>query len=299
MKKILITGGLGFVGSNLISKLELLKSVKINVIDKDKSKIFQNKKINLIRGDILDEKILGIASKNCDTIFHFAALTNIQDSLKNPKKYFLNNLIGTTNVVNAAIKNNSNLIFASSAAVYPLNVKKKISENYEFYPSNAYGLSKKLAEEYILSNKKKIKNFTIFRFFNIYGKRNTNKNYSGVITEFIKNTKKNKKMIINNGGKQVRDFINVDDVVQLCIEAANKKTNTVVNLGTGVPVRILDLAKTIKKIFKKGKIKISKKRKNHGDARFSCANIKLLEKNFPNIKFLNIENGLKKTISEK
>ena len=106
-------------------------------------------------------------------------------------------------------------------------------------------------------------------------------------------------MIINNGGRQVRDFINIDDVVKSCIRAANKRTNKIINLGTGAPVCILDLAKIIQKILKKGKIKISRKRKNHGDARFSCANIKLLEKNFPNIKLLNIEDGLKKTISEK
>ena len=164
MKNILITGGLGFIGTNLINKLQNKKGINIKVIDNNTKKKIKNKKIKLTYGDVLDKKLVSKISNNCDTIYHFAALTDVRDSLKYPKKYLLNNYIGTINIVNAAIKNKSNLIFASSAAVYPLNIKEKINEKIDFYPSNSYGLSKKLSENYIIRKKKRSKN-TLFLDF--------------------------------------------------------------------------------------------------------------------------------------
>ncbi len=297
MKNILITGGLGFIGTNLIDRIQNIKNINIKVVDNNKKKKFKNKRIELIHGDILDKKLIIKASNGCDTIYHFAALTNVRDSLKYPNKYFSNNYIGTINLVNAAIKNKSNLIFASSAAVYPLDIKNKINEKIDFYPSNSYGLSKKLSENYILSKKKELKKFTIFRFFNVYGKRNINKNYSSVIPTFIKIAKQNKSMKVNNGGNQTRDFIHVSDVVEVCFKAGLVSTNKIINLGTGTATKIVVLAKSVKKILKKGKI--SKGDQVLNDAKYSCANIGKLKKYFKKKKFINIENGLRNIINGK
>ena len=167
MKNILVTGGAGFIGSSLISFLKK-KNFKIKIFDKKISRKFKNyKNIESIKGDILDYVTLEKISSGCDTIYHFAALTNVQESSVKQKKYILNNYIGTVNVVKVCIKFNLNLIFASSAAVYPLNISKnKINEKVSFFPNNTYGLTKKLSEEYILNCKNELKKFTIFRFFN-------------------------------------------------------------------------------------------------------------------------------------
>ncbi len=297
MKNILITGGLGFIGTNLINKLQNKKGINIKVIDNNTKKKIKNKKIKLTYGDVLDKKLVSKISNNCDTIYHFAALTDVRDSLKYPKKYLLNNYIGTINIVNAAIKNKSNLIFASSAAVYPLNIKEKINEKIDFYPSNSYGLSKKLSENYIIRKKKKIKKYTIFRFFNVYGKKNDKSNYSSVIPTFIKIAKQNKSMKINNGGNQTRDFIHVNDVAEVCIKAGSTNTKKLINLGTGKSIKIIALAKLIKKILNTGKI--SKGKKVLNDAKYSCANTNRLKKYFKKKNFINIKNGLQNIIYEK
>jgi UDP-glucose 4-epimerase len=270
MKNILITGGTGFVGSNLVSFLKK-KNFNINILDKKISRKFKHyKNVKLIKGDILDYNILEKLSIGCDTIYHFAALTNLQESLKKQKKYILNNYLGTVNVVKVSIKFNLNLIFASSAAVYPLNInKRKINERISFFPTNIYGLTKKLCEEYILNCKNELKKFTIFRFFNIYGKNQTGKinNYSSVIPKFINLAKMNQTLELYNKGQQSRDFIYIDDIINLCFKAGLKPANCILNLGSGKSIKILKIADYIKNIIKKGIIVNGTEKENY--AKFS------------------------------
>ena len=129
MKKALVTGGAGFVGSNLVNKL-IEKKIETIVIDNLSSgkKKNLNKKAKFIKGNILNKNLLTKISKNCDVIFHLAAMTNIQESIKDPKNCIKCNIEVTLNVIDACLKNNSKLVFASSSAVYPLQGKKKFDE---------------------------------------------------------------------------------------------------------------------------------------------------------------------------
>ena len=300
MKNILITGGAGFIGINLVLFLKK-KKFHVKIFDKKISRKFNNyKNIISIKGDILDYVSLEKISSSCDTIYHFAALTNVQESLEKKKKYILNNYIGTINVVKVCIKFNLNLIFASSAAVYPLNInKKKINEKVCFFPNNTYGLTKKLSEEYILNCKNELKKFTIFRFFNVYGKKQFGKinNYSSVIPKFIELAKNNKTLELYNRGYQSRDFVYIDDVIDLCFKAGLKPANCILNLGSGKSIKIFKLANYIKKIIKSGKIVIGKDKEN--DAKYSCADNNKLDKYFLKRNFISIKQGLKKIINDR
>ena len=296
MKNVLITGGLGFIGKKLCNLL-VKENIKVTLFDKKNSNIKNSKILKFINGDILNFELLNKVASNCDTIFHFAAYTNVQESLKFPKKYYLNNFIGTANVVEICIKNNLNLVFSSSAAVYPLNIKKKISEHFSHYPTNPYGLTKKLSEDYIISNKERLKKFSILRFFNVYGKKQmTSNHYSSVIPKFISRAKTNDKMTINNSGKQKRDFIYIDDLVNICKLAAQNPSNSILNVGTGQSTSVIKLANMIKKILGKGKISKGKKIKN--DALNSCANIKYLKKIYNINNFTTLEKGLRNIIND-
>ncbi len=166
MKKIIVTGGAGFVGSYLVREFTK-KNYKVIVVDNlsEGKKRAIDKKAHFFKKDILDKKFLFKISKNCDAIFHLAAMTNIQKSIRYPKKCMEINLKGTKNVVDACILNNCNLIFASSSAVYPINYKKKITESIKTNPLSPYGISKREAEKFILLRKKKTSSVFNFKIF--------------------------------------------------------------------------------------------------------------------------------------
>ena len=150
MKKALITGGAGFIGSNLCEFL-LKKKYKVNVIDDLSSGNKANlpKKVNFFLGDINNKKVLYKSSRNCSVIFHLAAKSILQESLKNPYECIKTNILGTGNIIERGINNKSKIIFASSCAVYPLNLNKKLRETDICNAETPYGQSKITCENLI------------------------------------------------------------------------------------------------------------------------------------------------------
>ena len=172
---------------------------------------------------------------------------SVSDSISNPNETIDINVNGTISILEACSLNNvSNFVFASSAAVYGDPLKLPLSEDHPTNPLSPYGASKlvgeKLASLYVIS--KKIKNGTSLRFFNIYG-QGQNAEYAGVITKFAERLHHGLPPIIYGDGNNTRDFISVNDVVNAILLSlkANKAESTVINIGTGMPISINELAK--------------------------------------------------------
>ena len=297
MKRILVTGGAGFIGSNLVNKL-IENKFEVNVLDNlstgDKKNI--NKKSNFIKGDIRDKKILKKALSNCDIVYHLAAKTNIQESIANPSECIEINVTGTANIIEICLARKIKIIFASSCSLYPLNYSKKISENVIINPTTPYAMSKYLSEELLnFYSKKNALETCILRCFNVYGKNQNSKSfYSAVIPKFIKNAHQKKNLILNNSGSQKRDFIYVDDVVSAYIDCGLKKIKGTYNIGFGNSISIRSLANIVIKIVKKGKIKNGPNLSF--DAKYSCANILLAKKKFNFNPKIKLEEGIKKIL---
>lgn len=299
MKKVLITGGAGFIGSNLCNYL-LKKKFNITVFDNLSSGRISNipKKIKFFKIDIRNKNLLKKHFKKFNFVVHLAAMPILQQAINNPEECIDINLIGTQNIIEFCLKKNSKLIFASTCAVYPLNLKKKAEENDSDKLSNPYSISKFACENLInfYVQQKKLKS-VVLRFFNVYGdKQNPDSQYSGVIAKFIKNSKKNLNLELYNNGEQKRDFINVDDVCKAIYKSFNYKNFDIFNVGTGHEVKIKDLAKIIIKYSKKGKIK--KGKKTNFDAMYSCANINKIKRKMNFSPKITLEKGIKNLINE-
>ena len=299
MKKILITGGAGFIGSNLC-KFLLKKNFDITVFDNLSSGKLSNipKKIKFFKVDIRSKNLLKKYFKNFDFVIHLAAMPILQQAIDNPKECIDINLIGTQNILEFCLKKKSKLIFASTCAVYPLDLNFKAKENASGKLRNPYSISK-FASENLISfyvHQNKLKSI-ILRFFNVYGKgQNPDSQYSAVIAKFIKNSKENSNLELYNGGDQKRDFINVNDVCEAIYKSLKYKKFDIFNVGTGRAVKIKDLAKTIVKYSKKGKIK--KGKKTNFDAMYSCANIEKIREEMRFIPKISLEKGIKNLIDE-
>lgn len=295
MKKILVTGGAGFIGSHLVNKL-IEKNFEVNVLDNLSTGSIKNvnKKSNFIKGDIRDKKILKKAIKNCKIVYHLAAKTHLQESIINPSECIEINVTGTANIIEICLIKKIKIIFASSCSLYPLNYPKKISENVITNPITPYAMSKFLCEKLLnfYSNRSKLET-CILRCFNVYGKNQNSKSfYSAVIPKFIKNACKNKNLILNNGGTQKRDFVHVDDVVDAYIDCGlKKKIIGTYNIGSGNSISIKRLANIIVKIAKSGKIKRGPTL--DFDAKYSCANISLAKNKFNYSTKVKLEEGIK------
>jgi UDP-glucose 4-epimerase len=249
-KQILVTGGAGFIGFHLCRKLTDIGS-NVTIYDNLSSGKLQNvkdvPKAKFTKADILNLKQLCNTEKH-DIIYHLAAQVVVPYSMENPTEDFETNARGTLNVLEKARKDDSRLIFASSAAIYGNPTTMPTPETYGFHPFSCYGLSKVVGEEYcqMYANQYGL-DITIFRFANVYGSR-----CHGVINDFLdKLTKNPNKLEIIGTGQQSRDFVHVSDVVEALQSAAlNERTfGQTYNLGFGKTTKIIDLAKMILKIL--------------------------------------------------
>ena len=180
--------------------------------------------------------------KNVDGIFHQAALTVVQDSLKKPQEYQDVNVSGTENIFKLAKEYGLKVVFASSSSVYGHKENMPIRENAERKPINPYGKTK-LDDEYLFEKYSNLGVSIIgLRYFNIFGKGQTLA-YSGVITKFLDRIRESKPPIIFGDGSQIRDFVFVGDVVRANLTCMNNKSsNFLINIGSGKATSILQLA---------------------------------------------------------
>ena len=245
--KSLITGGAGFIGSNLVDHL-LKQGHQVTVLDNfctgRKSNLEHVKnKINIIDIDISKEsEELAKTFNNIDWVFHLAGLADIVPSITNPTSYFETNVTGTLNVLEASKKSNiKKFIYAASASCYGVPAKYPTNESSEIKTEYPYALSKFLGEQLVLHWAKvyKMKNISL-RFFNVYGPRSrTTGAYGAVFGVFLAQKLANKELTIVGDGKQTRDFIHVFDVVEAIIQIAEKgKSGQSYNLGGGKEVSV-------------------------------------------------------------
>jgi UDP-glucose 4-epimerase len=242
--KVMVTGGAGFIGFHLSKTLSSLTD-DLTIYDNLSSGKMENVQdvptAKFVKGDILDLKTL-LAQEKMDLIYHLAAQVVVPYSMENPIEDFDTNAKGTLCVLEKARKDDSKVVFASSAAVYGNPPVFPTPESYGFHPFSCYGLSKVVGEEYCQMYREQYGlDIVITRFANVYGSR-----CHGVIHDFLDKLVKNPdKLEIIGTGQQCRDFVHVSDVVDALVKAGTIESavGEVYNLGFGKTVSILELAK--------------------------------------------------------
>lgn len=301
--RILVTGGAGFIGSHLSERLAS-SGHQVIILDNLENGTLNNirhikNNLRVIRGDILNYSIVQSIVKDIDVIYHLAARVTVRDSFSGRSEYEKVNIQGTKTILDAARRQGvKKFFFASSAAVYGNTANIPICETAIPAPLSPLGKTKLQAEKLCLQAKSKGLPVTIFRFFNAYGPRQ-NEKYENVITRFTQDFLSNSPTIIYGDGKQTRDFIFIQDLIDiylkiLVLPASNINT---FNVGRGKEISILKLYRSIQKLFtNKNKI-IRYVIKQPGDINRSCACICQAEKYLGFSPTTTLMNGLKKTIS--
>ena len=294
-----VTGGAGFIGSNLVDHLVRIDHKVIvldNFVSGKKANLAHHKKkdVKIIRVDISKSKNLDKYFKKVDYVFHLAGLAEIIPSIKNPKKYFNTNVLGTLKVVEAAKRAGvKKLIYAASSSCYGSPKNLPTSEKEKIDVKHPYGLTKFLGEQLVL---KYATNFNMpnisFRFFNVYGPRlNMSGQYSAVFGNFLKQKKNNKPLTIVGDGKQTRDFIHVDDLTNAFIKVAKSRlVNKIYNLGSGKEISINKIAN----LFGGKKTFIPKRPR---EPKRSLANISKIKKDINWKPTITIQEGIKRLLN--
>lgn len=278
-KRVLVTGGAGFIGSHLVHAL-LALNAQVTVLDNLSTGKLTNIKemlssVQFIYGDIRNPKTALQATQGCSFVFHLAACTSVPLSMKNPAYCFEVNSIGTQNMLNAAVQNKvSRFIFASSSAVYGPQVKIH-KEDDKLAPCSPYAQSKMEGEllcaqyglQYALIT-------TCLRYFNVYGERqNPHGHYAAVVARFKELLLAKKPITIFGDGLQTRDFISVEEVTQanLLLGAKNNHTGECFNVATGKSITLLELIKKLEKETSCKSVEILFEPAREGDILYSQA----------------------------
>ncbi|MFV3012781.1 GDP-mannose 4,6-dehydratase [Clostridium botulinum] len=297
--KVLVSGGAGFIGSNLVDKLINLGH-NVCIIDNLSTGNINNvnKKAQLYINDILDPNVSKIFEKEkFDIVYHLAAQIDVQKSITNPIFDSNVNVCGSINIINNCVNYNvKKIVYSSSAAVYGHPQYLPIDEAHGIRPISYYGLSKYTAEEYIrvFSNLNNL-DFTILRYANVYGIRQDPKGEGGVISIFMNSLFKEQPLYIFGDGSALRDYIFVEDIVDANIAALSGGGKERFNIGTGVYTSVKELAENMIDIIGlKCNIEYAPARK--GDIANSYFNISKAKNKLNWIPKFSLKDGLKKTI---
>src|SRR3990167_7171859 len=249
MKKILVTGGAGFIGSHLVDRLieEECKVVVLDNLSKGRLENLNNE-ADFERIDISNNQFTNLIKKiKPDIVFHLAAQSDIGQSLEDPQKDILINFLATQSLLDGVKELKiKKIVFASSAAVYAESKKLPIEEEDLKKPISLYGVSK-LCSEYLLRNYHKIYGlpYASLRFANVYGSRQDMSSEGGVVAIFIDKILKSSKATIFGDGTQTRDFVYVSDVVDACLSSLKDNVFGEFNIGTEEETSIVNLYKKL------------------------------------------------------
>jgi nucleoside-diphosphate-sugar epimerase len=295
-----VTGGAGFIGGYLVDFL--LNNHKVTIYDnlstssQSIADTLIKKGAQFIKGDILDYDTLSKSSKGFDVMIHLAAKSDVTESVSHPETVENVNVNGTINVLDSCIKNKiKKIIFASSAAVYG-DSSTAVTEKSETRPLSPYGTSKMLAENKIREMSKNNLDYVILRIFNVYGRRQ-NKQYAGVISNFIGNISKDSPLLIYGDGSQTRDFVSINDLVDAFDAAIKANSSGTYNIANGKSISVKELAEIFLHASGGKEMQITYKPAKKGDIRYSIADISLAQKELEFNPKVNLKEGLSDLIS--
>jgi nucleoside-diphosphate-sugar epimerase len=304
--RILITGGAGFIGSNLAKLLcSQDKKNPVRILDDLSSGKLENIKdindsVEFIKGSILDVQVLKKAVHGVDYVFHMAAKVSVDGSITDPLGYHMVNTVGTLNVLNAAkAAGITRVVYSSSASVYGNSSAFPLNENTGIAPLSPYALQKYSGETYCLYFHAYSGLETIgLRYFNVYGPNQQESGpYSGVVYSFFRDGAKKGFLNIEGDGSQTRDFVYVGDVAKanmLALQADKRYCGTVYNVGTGKETSINTLAGSVAKTIGGGiEIRHTSSRKN--DIKRSCSDIGKIKTSLGFAPSVDLNEGLGKT----
>lgn len=300
--KIGITGGAGFIGSNLAEHL-CLKGHEVYVFDNLESGSKENLlgiDCKFVEGDLREKESIQtfLDRHKIEHLVHLGALGSVPRSIKHPRASFESNALATLNVLEAIRNLEISLTFSSSSSVYGKNSKLPKSEIDWLSPLSPYAASKLAAEGLCLAYKESYKlNILVYRLFNVFGPRqNANSIYSAVIPKWIIAAFKKEPLVVFGNGQQRRDFTFIEDVVEILGRPIDKSTlpQLPVNLAFGNPVTLNYILDVFREYF--GDILISYEDVRHGDIKDSEANPEsLLKLHEGKLLHTSIESGLLKT----
>ena len=298
--KVLVTGGAGFIGTNLT--LGLLNSgFKVKIFDDLSTGLKQNisKDAEFVNASILDTGQINGAIEDCEVVVHLGARGSVPRSIKDPIATHDVNSTGTLNVLEAVRTTNSHYIFSSSSSVYGSNMILPKNENMVLRPITPYAASKMSGEGLSLAYAKTYElPVSTFRFFNIFGPwQRPDHEYAAVLPKWISKCMKGDEIEIFGDGEQTRDFTYVGTVVNVLIDCISKKVThpEPVNLAYGNNISLNQVVELLEKSFPDFKVKYLPQR--NGDVLHSKNDPKLVQSLYPNVNVEKFETSLQETIN--
>lgn len=304
--KVLVTGGAGFIGSNLADAL-IRQGAKVTIIDNMATGFRENLDeikgdFEFVEGDLNDDSALQKALEGVEIVFHQAALPSVPRSVDNPQETHAACVNATFNLLlkarDAGVRR---LIYAASSSAYGNQATLPKVETMRPEPLSPYAAAKLMGEYYcqVFSNVYNLETISL-RYFNVFGPRqNPSSMYSGVISRFIDALMSGKTPIIYGDGEQSRDFTFVANVINANIKAAqtSKGIGQVMNCSNGERISLNELLEVLKKITGKADVQAEYQAERAGDVKHSQADNSRAKEYLDYEKLVGLEEGLEKTIS--
>jgi len=303
MKKVIVTGGAGFIGSNLVQAYKS-NGFEVIIIDNLTTGKIDNipNDVTFYDMDIRSPQFIEVVLKEKpDIINHHAAQIDVQFSIQNPIEDASINILGTINVLESLkhLKEEKDavLVYSSSAAIYGNPNYLGVDEEHSTIPISFYGVSK-LSPEMYIKNYHDLYDipYSIFRYANVYGIGQDPKGEGGVISILVDRIVTNSVFTVYGDGKQTRDFIFVDDIVHANLLASEHPINDTCNISTNIPTTLHELIETAEKVIEQ-KIELEYEEERPGDIKYSYLTCEKAEKLLNWTPQYSLFNGLEKTIN--
>jgi UDP-glucose 4-epimerase len=301
MSKVAVTGGAGFIGSNLVSRL-IAEGHEVVVVDDLSTGLFSNVKDQTCEFrelSITDFAELNSAIKDCETIFHLGARGSVPRSIKNPVATHAVNATGTLNVLEVARESGAHVLFSSSSSVYGRNMQLPKDESMWLGPMTPYAASKLAAEAYLQAYASAYKvPTTLLRFFNVFGPRQRpDHEYAAVLPKWIWLAMHNQPIQVFGDGTASRDFTYVDTVLDVAMTAMKQKVTSdgAINLAYGNRISLNETIELLKQHFPDLEVNYTVDRP--GDVKESQNSPELLKKLFPEVQPKAFDLALSETVT--